>query len=101
MVNAYDLAIVGGGFAGLVCARSAALRGLHTVVLERQPAPGHRIHTTGLLVKEVAERLGAPPRPARRIRGGPRFGPSPPSPDPGWPGYPFPAPPPPRLIPPR
>ena len=56
MNGSYDLAIVGGGFAGLVCARSAALRGLRTAVLERQPAPGHRIHTTGLLVKEVAER---------------------------------------------
>ena len=59
MTGSYDLAIVGGSFAGLVCARSAALRGLRTVVLERQPAPGHRMHTTGLLVKEVAERLEA------------------------------------------
>ena len=68
MSDSYDVAIIGGGFAGLVCARSAALRGLRTVVLERQPAPGHRIHTTGLLVKEVAERWEAPPRLTRRIR---------------------------------
>ena len=76
MTGSYDLAIVGGGFAGLVCARSAALRGLRTVVLERQPAPGHRIHTTGLLVKEVAERWEAPPRLTRRIRGVRLYGPS-------------------------
>jgi flavin-dependent dehydrogenase len=72
----YDLAIVGGGFAGLVCARSAALRGLRTLVLERQPQPGFRIHTTGLLVKEVAERWEAPPRLTRRIRGVRLYAPS-------------------------
>jgi 2-polyprenyl-6-methoxyphenol hydroxylase-like FAD-dependent oxidoreductase len=32
----HDLAIVGAGFAGLACARSAARRGLSVVVLERQ-----------------------------------------------------------------
>jgi flavin-dependent dehydrogenase len=72
----YDLAIIGGSFAGLVCARSAAVRGLRTVVLERQPAAGHRIHTTGLLVKEVAERWEVPPRCTRRIRGVRLYGPS-------------------------
>ena len=76
MSGSYDVAIIGGGFAGLVCARSAALRGLRTVVLERQPAPGHRVHTTGLLVKEVAERWEAPPRLTRRIRGVRLYGPS-------------------------
>jgi flavin-dependent dehydrogenase len=98
MVNAYDLAIVGGGFAGLVCARSAALRGLHTVVLERQPAPGHRIHTTGLLVKEVAERLEAPPRLTRRIRGVRLYGPALSSIDLESPGYYFLATDTPRLL---
>jgi flavin-dependent dehydrogenase len=72
----YDVAVVGASFAGLVCARSAALRGLRTLVLERQPAPGHRIHTTGLLVKEVAERWEVPPRCTRRIRGVRLYGPS-------------------------
>ena len=76
MGRSYDLAIVGAGFAGLVCARSAALRGLRTLVLERQPRPGFRIHTTGLLVKEVAERWEAPPRLTRRIRGVRLYGPS-------------------------
>lgn len=76
MARNFDLAIVGAGFAGLVCARSAAMRGLRTLVLDRQPRPGFRIHTTGLLVKEVAERWEAPPRLTRRIRGVRLYGPS-------------------------
>lgn len=89
MSRNYDLAIVGAGFAGLVCARSAALRGLRTLVLERQPRPGFRIHTTGLLVKEVAERWEAPPRLTRRIRGVRLYGPSLASIDLESPGYYF------------
>ena len=76
MANHYDLAIAGGSFAGLVCARSAALRGLRTLVLERQPAPGARVRTTGILVKEVAERWEVPSRLVRRIRGVRLYGPS-------------------------
>ena len=34
MVQKYDLIIVGGSFAGLACARSAALRGLKVAVLD-------------------------------------------------------------------
>ena len=63
----HDLAIVGASFAGLACARAAASRGLTTVVLDRKPEPGARPHTTGLLVKEVADDLGAPPEITRRI----------------------------------
>jgi digeranylgeranylglycerophospholipid reductase len=76
MANHYDLAIAGGSFAGLVCARSAALRGLRTLVLERQAAPGARVRTTGILVKEVAERWEVPSRLVRRIRGVRLYGPS-------------------------
>jgi flavin-dependent dehydrogenase len=65
----HDLAIVGAGFAGLACARSAARRGLSVVVLERQAGAGKAIHTTGLLVKEVAERREVPTSLTRRIRG--------------------------------
>ena len=43
-----DVVIVGGGFAGLACARSAALRGLSVLVLDRQACAGQVIHTTGL-----------------------------------------------------
>jgi flavin-dependent dehydrogenase len=76
MATHYDLAIAGGSFAGLVCARSAALRGLRTLVLERQPAPGARVRTTSILVKEVAERWEVPSRLVRRIRGVRLYGPS-------------------------
>jgi flavin-dependent dehydrogenase len=68
-VKDVDLVIVGGGFAGLVMARTAALRGLATVVLERRSQPGARVHTTGLLVKEAADALDVPARLTRKIRG--------------------------------
>ena len=55
-----DLVVVGGGFAGLACAHVAALRGLETVVLERKEHSGASIHTTGLLVKEVADEWDVP-----------------------------------------
>lgn len=72
----HDLAIVGAGFAGLACARSAALRGLSVLVLERQAHAGQVIHTTGLLVKETAERWEVPARLTRRIRGVRLYAPS-------------------------
>jgi flavin-dependent dehydrogenase len=64
-----DLAIVGASFAGLSCARSAALRGLRTVVLDHKPAAGFRVQTTGLVVKEAAERWEIPSRLTRVVRG--------------------------------
>ena len=65
----YDVAIVGGGFAGLCCARAAARRGLSVLLLDRRPAPGARVHTTGLVVKEAAQRweIPAPPCITRRL----------------------------------
>lgn len=41
-----DPTIIGASFAGLLCARAAALKGLRTVVIEARPEPGARIHTT-------------------------------------------------------
>ena len=38
-------------------------------VIDRKPRPGHRIHTTGLLVKEVAEKLEVPLALTRKIHG--------------------------------
>ncbi len=98
MADGYDLGIVGASFAGLVCARSAALRGLRVLVLERQAAPGLGIRTTGLLVKEVAERWEVPPRLTRRIRGVRLYGPSLRCIDLDSPGYYFLATDTPRLI---
>jgi flavin-dependent dehydrogenase len=64
-----DIAIVGASFSGLACARSAAMRGLRAIVLERKPFPGAALQTTGLLVKEAAERWELPARLARQVRG--------------------------------
>src|SRR5215470_16459498 len=76
MTDSYNLGVVGASFAGLVCARLGGLGGLRVVVLERQDEPSARVRTTGLLVKEVAERWEAPPRLTRRIRGVRLYGPS-------------------------
>jgi flavin-dependent dehydrogenase len=72
----YDVLVVGGGFAGLACARSLALRGVRTLVVERRVHAGHAMHTTGLLVKEIAERWDVPARLTRRIRGVRLYSPS-------------------------
>ena len=71
-----DVEIVGGGFAGLACARAGAARGLDTVVWERKRDPGEAIHTTGLLVKEVADEHDLPLEATRKIRGIRLYGPS-------------------------
>ena len=65
----FDVAIVGAGFAGLACARSVALRGMRALVIERSSAEKRVIRTTGLLVKEAAERWEVPARLTRRVRG--------------------------------
>ena len=72
----YDLTIVGASFAGLACARSAARRGLAVQVLERKRDAGERVHTTGLLVKEVAEAWEAPRALTRNIHGVRLYSPS-------------------------
>jgi digeranylgeranylglycerophospholipid reductase len=65
----YDLIIVGASFAGLACARTAALRGLKVAVIERKRDPGEQVRTTGILVKEAAEDTDIPSELTRRIRG--------------------------------
>jgi len=71
-----DLVIVGASFAGLLCARTAALRGLRTVVIEAKDEPGARIHTTGILVKEAADEVDTPPQFSRAIHGVRLYAPS-------------------------
>jgi flavin-dependent dehydrogenase len=65
----FDLIIVGGSFAGLACARTAALRGLKVAVIERKRDPGAAVRTTGILVKEAAEETDVPSRLTRLVRG--------------------------------
>lgn len=60
MVDSRDLIVVGAGFAGLACVKRAAERGLSVTVIDRQPSPGRRIRTTGILVKEAHAAWTAP-----------------------------------------
>jgi flavin-dependent dehydrogenase len=69
MVQRFDLAIVGGSFAGLACARSAALRGLKVAVLDAKPDPGLRVRTTGILVKEASDAFDLPALMMRKVPG--------------------------------
>ncbi|HSP76965.1 MAG TPA: FAD-dependent monooxygenase, partial [Myxococcaceae bacterium] len=60
-MSAWDVAVVGGGPAGLAVALTAAGRGLSTVVLERAAVPVDKACGEGLMPAGVAalERLGA------------------------------------------
>ena len=84
-----DLAIVGAGFAGLTCAEAAAARGLDTVILERKKDPASAIHTTGILVKEIADLWDFPRDLTRKLKGVRLYGPSLDSLDLHSPGYYF------------
>jgi digeranylgeranylglycerophospholipid reductase len=67
--NLFDLVVVGGSFAGLACARTAALRGLKVAVVDSKPEPGARVRTTGILVKEATDDCDLPASLMRKIRG--------------------------------
>lgn len=66
-----DAVVVGASFAGLACAASLAERGARVTVLDRKPAPGERLHTTGILVRDVMNEVplldGLPAHLVRRI----------------------------------
>ena len=72
----YDVVVVGGGFAGLACARELAGQGLEVLVLEKKRQAGQHIHTTGILVKEAQDEWAAPERLVREIRRVRVYGPS-------------------------
>ena len=57
-------------------AQACAIRGLRTRVLERKKDPGDAPHTTGLLVKEVADEWDLPHALTRKIRGVRLYSPS-------------------------
>jgi digeranylgeranylglycerophospholipid reductase len=69
MIRKFDLVIVGGSFAGLACARTAALRGLKVAVVDGKTEPGARIRTTGIVVKEASDDFDLPSRLMRKVRG--------------------------------
>jgi digeranylgeranylglycerophospholipid reductase len=70
---ACDLLVVGASFAGLACARAAALAGLSVTVLEKKASAGAKLHTTGIIVKDAVDTIGwlrdVPPTLVRRIEG--------------------------------
>jgi len=87
MVQRFDLAIVGGSFAGLACARSAALRGLKVAVLDAKPDPGLRVRTTGIVVKEASDAFDLPALMMRKVPGVRLYAPDNRSLDLSAPGY--------------
>ena len=52
-----DCTVVGASFAGLACATVLARRGRRVRVLERKQDPGDKLHTTGIIVKEVVDQI--------------------------------------------
>lgn len=68
-----DCTIVGASFAGLACATVLANRGLRVRVLERKQDPGDKLHTTGIIVKEVVDQIALfdlmPPELVRSVPG--------------------------------
>jgi len=66
----YDVIVVGASFAGAACALAAAQSGLRVCVLERKRDPGVKLRTTGIIVREAAERTllnQLPPQLVRRV----------------------------------
>ncbi|MFT4077683.1 NAD(P)/FAD-dependent oxidoreductase [Rhodomicrobium sp.] len=65
----YDLVIAGASFAGLVAAKTAAIRGLKVAVLEPKAAAGQHVSSTGILTKEAAQEIDLPYTLTRRVYG--------------------------------
>ena len=55
-----DVLVVGGGLAGLACARGLATGGIRTVLVDQKRALGERIHTTGIFVRRTLEDFALP-----------------------------------------
>lgn len=87
MIQRFDLVIVGGSFAGLACARTAALKGLKVAVIDGKPEPGARVRTTGIVVKEASDDFDLPAHLMRKVRGVRLYAPNDRSLDLSAPGY--------------
>lgn len=64
-----DCVVVGASFAGLACASVLARAGVRVTVLEKKADAGEKLHTTGIIVKDVTQTTGRTPvrpLPARR-----------------------------------
>ncbi len=58
----WDAIVVGASFGGLAFASGAAARGLRVLVLERDPAVGGVVRTTGVLFSDVLDLMDVPQR---------------------------------------
>ncbi len=56
----FDVVVIGASFAGSTFARVAAKRGLKVLTLEKNPAVGHVVRTTGVIIAEVLELTEVP-----------------------------------------
>ena len=59
-MNSYDIAIVGGGPAGLSAAHSASRNGLKVVLFEKDKSIAHNIRTSGVSWIDAMKKLGIP-----------------------------------------
>jgi digeranylgeranylglycerophospholipid reductase len=86
-----DCVVVGASFAGLACATALAGAGARVTVLERKDDPGSKLHTTGILVRDVVEEIplldGLPAELVRRVNGVRLYAPNMSSVDLAAPGY--------------
>ena len=68
-----DCIVVGASFAGLACATALARAGARVTIAEKKADTGAKLHTTGILVREVIDGVpllrGLPPALVRRIDG--------------------------------
>jgi digeranylgeranylglycerophospholipid reductase len=65
----YDCVVVGASFAGLACATALARAGRRVLVLEEKSDAGEKLHTTGILVKDVIDQVALLDRlPAELVR---------------------------------
>lgn len=87
MIQKFDVVIVGGSFAGLACARTAALKGMRVAVIDAKPEPGARVSTTGIVVKEASDDFDLPAQLMRKVRGVRLYSPDDRSVDLHAPGY--------------
>jgi digeranylgeranylglycerophospholipid reductase len=69
VIQKFDLVIIGGSFAGLACARTAALKGLKVAVIDSKFEPGAHVRTTGIVVKEASDDFDLPSQLMRKVRG--------------------------------
>src|SRR5204863_8209540 len=90
-----DCVVVGASFAGLARATALAGAGARVTVLERKHDPGVKLHTTGILVRDLVVQLplldGLPPELGRRVNGVRLYAPNMPSADLAAPRFHFPA----------